>query len=143
MTPWKTAEYPRYAAAIRVAEQRHGIPHDLLARLLCFDAETIRGTDRNPFGAIGIAQLTPDVVRRYWREDARRDPYHSIAIAACYLADLRECFGDWRRAVLAFRWGEDNVRRAFHPAAGELPEPVPMRESDDIARIAADVHLPI
>lgn len=147
MKPWKVGEYPKYAVTLREAERRHGIPRDLLARLMNYGAAAIAGTERNVLGALGLASLTPEVPPRYGfpaltADDARRDPFASIEIAARYLVDLREWFGTWHRAVLAYRWHPDFVVRMFKPEPGEVVPVIPGMIAEDVRKITADVRLP-
>lgn len=120
---WKVGEYPKYAAAIREAERRNNIPPDLLARLLyqCsqYEPAKIRGDGRHRIGAIGIAQLLPDVGTRYNID--RTEPFASINAAAMYLAWLRNRFGEWRTALQAYHWSAEGVYKDTHGKPHQLP----------------------
>lgn len=143
MTPWKTGEYPKYAAFIHEAEFRHDIPRDLLARILNYDAETIAADRRNALGAVGIAQLTPeDCDHMGFHPDSRTDPHASIIAAARHLCRMRRIFGSWANALLAFRWGADYVRRMINPEPGEIVPVIPRMIAADIEKIRADVRVP-
>jgi len=135
---WKTNEYPQYASAISDAENRWGIPTDLLARLLYqesrYRADVISGVNRSPVGAVGIAQFMPDTATQYGLTD-RTDPFASIEAAAHYLHDLYNMFNDWRSALMAYNWGPGNV--AKYNRGQDVT--VPIETSQYVAQITADV----
>lgn len=110
---WRINDYPKYESHIREAEHRYRIPSDLLARLLFtssrFDPETIAGTKRNPVGAIGIAQLMPDVAARM--NVNRYDPLQSIHAAARHLKQMYEIYHDWKYAILAYQCTPEHVKK--------------------------------
>ena len=138
MSTWKTNEYPKYANAIRDAENKWGIPQDLLARLLYqesrYRADVIDGEKRSPVGAIGIAQFMPATAADYGLTD-RTDPYASIDAAGHYLHDLYRMFNDWKSALMAYNWGPGNVLKYNR---GEAVT-VPIETSQYVAQITADV----
>ena len=117
MTHWRINEYPKYAAFIADAETEYNIPRDLLARLLYqssrFAADVINGEKRNPIGAIGIAQMMPDVASQLLVD--RYDPFKAIIGAARHLKRMYERFGNWRNAILAYRCGADQVKQGKTP----------------------------
>lgn len=117
---FKVNEYPKYATAIREAEQRWNIPPDQLAKQLFVEsgyrADVIAGTKRSPVGAIGIGQFMPDAAKDYGLiladgTDMRTNPFASIEAAAHYMHDLYAQFGDWRSALMAYNWGPGNVAK--------------------------------
>jgi hypothetical protein len=144
--PWRTGEYAKFASAIREAEERHRIPRDLLARLFNYEPAVIKGTNRNPLGALGIAQLTYDVAAPLdpFRDvrDGRLEPQAAIELGARHLSNLHFTFGSWRRAVLAYRWHPDFVKKLLHHEPGRVVPEVPTLIAADIERICADVHVP-
>lgn len=102
-----------YREAIASAENRHGIPPSLLARVLWqesrFRPDVIRGETVSSAGALGIAQFMPATAR-----DMGVDPLDApsaIDGAARYLRLLRDALGDWTSALAAYNWGIGNVRR--------------------------------
>lgn len=103
----------QYASAIAAAEDRAGLPRDLLARLLYqesrYRADIINGTTRSPVGALGIAQFMPATAA-----EMGIDPLNTMQAidgAARYLARLYGSFGTWAEALAAYNWGAGNVRR--------------------------------
>jgi soluble lytic murein transglycosylase-like protein len=146
---WKTNEYPKYAEAIRNAENENNIPRDGLARLLYqesrFRADVISGAKRSPVGAIGIAQFMPATGVDYGLvvmagktivRDDRTNPYRSIAAAGRYLHDLYRMFNDWNSALMAYNWGPGNVLK--YNRGEEIT--VPLESSQYVAQITADVQ---
>lgn len=109
----------KYAATIRAAEAAHGLPVDMLARLLwqeCrYREEIITGRVRSPAGALGIAQFMPATAREVGIDPL--NPAQAIPTAAAYLARLYRMFGTWSEALAAYNWGMGNVTRKGLAAA--------------------------
>lgn len=101
----------KYRAAIKVAEERHGLPAHLLHRLIYqesrFRSDIIDGRVVSSAGAVGIAQIVPK-----WHPGVNPlDPFASIEYAADYLRRLRSQFGSWTLALAAYNAGPGNVER--------------------------------
>lgn len=109
MKPWQINEYPKYASFIRETERRCELPRDMLAKLLWiesdYNVDTVAGNNVNDLGAVGIAGIMPIAGSTL----NRRDPLESINFAARYLRILYRQFGNWRYAVMAYRWGAENM----------------------------------
>lgn len=103
----------QYAGAIAAAEDAHGIPRDMLARLLYqesrYRADIISGAKRSPVGAMGIAQFMPATAAELGIDPL--DPFQAIPAAARYLRQLFQRFGNWTEALAAYNWGMGNVSR--------------------------------
>lgn len=103
----------KYAATIAAAEAAHGIPKDMLARLLwqeCrYREDIITGKVRSPAGAMGIAQFMPATAREMGIDPL--NPAQAIDGAGRYLARLFRMFGNWTEALAAYNWGMGNVQR--------------------------------
>lgn len=103
----------RYADLIAQAANAHGVPPDLLGRLLYqesrFRPEIIDGRVSSPAGALGIAQFMPATARE--RGVDPLNPASAIPGAAKYLRELRDRFGGWDKALAAYNWGQGNVAR--------------------------------
>lgn len=108
---WRPPE--QYAGLIAQAEQRYGIPEDMLARLLYqesrYRADIISGAKRSPVGALGIAQFMPATAAEMGIDPL--NPAQAIDGAGRYLARLYTMFGNWSEALAAYNWGPGNVRR--------------------------------
>ncbi len=103
----------QYAGLIADAEQRHGIPTDMLARLLYQEShyrqDIISGAKTSPVGAQGIAQFMPATA-----QELGIDPLNvpqAIDAAGRYLARLYRALGNWSEALAAYNWGIGNVSR--------------------------------
>jgi soluble lytic murein transglycosylase-like protein len=124
----------RYAVLIDAAEIRHGIPHNLLARLLYqesrFRADIISGETKSSAGALGIAQFMPQTAAQFGIDPL--DPPQAIDAAGKYLAQLYARFGSWSLALAAYNFGPGNV--AKH---GLVDAPAETR--DYVAQITSDV----
>lgn len=110
--PWREA--------IAQAEQRYGIPQDLLLRQLDiesdhFDPDVVYGRRTSSAGAIGIAQFEPPTAAQYGVDPF--DPMSSIDGAARYMRDLFRQFGAWGAALAAYNWGPGHVARQGADAA--------------------------
>lgn len=109
----------QYAGAIVAAEDRAGLPRDMLARLLYqesrYRADIISGATRSPAGALGIAQFMPPTAAEMGIDPL--DPWQSINAAADYLRRLFDRFGNWSEALAAYNWGQGNVSRKGLSAA--------------------------
>lgn len=125
----------KYAGMIRAAEVAHGIPQDMLARLLWQESryreDIITGRVRSPVGAVGIAQFMPATAA-----EMGIDPLNTaqaIDGAGRYLARLYRMFGTWSEALAAYNWGMGNVQRRGLAAA-------PRETRNYYSQILADVN---
>lgn len=111
--PEKAAQY---IDAIRQAERTHGLPHNLLARLLYQESryrdDIIEGRLKSSAGAVGIAQFLPGTAQEMGVDLFDGDPLDDIDGAARYLRRWFDYFGKWPLALAAYNWGPGNVRRA-------------------------------
>jgi soluble lytic murein transglycosylase-like protein len=117
---WSENKIPaQYLTSIRDAEAAHGLPRNLLARLLwqeCrYRPEIISGAVQSPAGALGIAQFMPATAAEMGIDPL--NPYEAIPAAARYLARLYARFGSWDQALAAYNWGQGNVARKGLAAA--------------------------
>ncbi len=69
-------------------------------------------------GAAGIFQLMPDTARRFGLKveddiDERFDPLKNARAAARYLNFLKNYFGNWHIAIIAYNAGEGRVSRVI------------------------------
>jgi soluble lytic murein transglycosylase-like protein len=135
---WRTeGEGPLWMAALHVAEIRHGLPVDLLARVAFqeshFRSDIISGRVRSKVGAIGMMQLMPQFF-----PGAGVSVLADIETAADLLASLNRRFKDWRHAVAAYNQGGLNQELCL---TGERQMP---KETEDYVReVFADVPMPV
>lgn len=133
--PWQLpARAAPYAAAIYAAEDRYGIPRNLLARQLYqeshFRADIITGATVSPAGALGIAQFMPATAAELGVDPL--DPASAIDGAGRYMAKLFQQLGDWSLALAAYNWGIGNVQRRGLAQA-------PQETRDYVAGILGDI----
>lgn len=121
-----------YLGLLRQAEERHGLPENLLARVAYqesrFRDDIINGETVSSAGAVGIMQIVPR-----WHPSV--DPLNvpdAIDYAASYLASLKASTGSWEMALAAYNWGPGNLsRKGFSQA--------PKETRDYVAQISEDV----
>jgi len=114
LTGYSYSKVPeQYRAAIAAAEANHGLPDQMLARLLwqeCRYRESIiTGRVRSPAGALGIAQFMPATAAEMGIDPL--DPFAAIDAAGRYLRSLYRQTGQWDKALAAYNWGIGNVKR--------------------------------
>lgn len=109
----------KYIGAIRAAEQKHGIPAELLERVANQEShwrsDIISGKTRSSEGAVGLMQLMPQFF-----PGAGKDPNADIETAAAYLKKLRGQFGNWEDAAAAYNAGPGTLN-AVKSGRGGLP----------------------
>lgn len=117
----------------RIAD-RHGLPRDLLARLLWQESryreDIITGRTRSSVGALGIAQFMPATAADFGVDPL--EPFQAIEGAARYLGQLFRQFGNWPEALAAYNWGPGNVKRKGLAAA-------PLETRNYYTQILADI----
>jgi soluble lytic murein transglycosylase-like protein len=114
ITGYSYAKVPeKYRGAIAAAESNHGLPDQMLARLLwqeCrYKESIITGRVRSPAGALGIAQFMPATAKEMGIDPL--DPFAAIDASARYLKSLYRQTGAWDKALAAYNWGIGNVLR--------------------------------
>lgn len=114
LTGYNYSKVPEiYRGAIASAEQNHGLPDQMLARLLwqeCrYKPSIISGAVRSPAGALGIAQFMPATAAEMGVDPL--DPFAAIDASARYLRSLYRQTGAWDKALAAYNWGIGNVNR--------------------------------
>lgn len=112
-----------YLAMARAAAQRHNIPEDLFLRLVQQESGW-NPTAVSHKGALGLAQLMPDIANRLGVDP--NDPYQNLDGGARYLSRQFRKFKDWRLALAAYNAGPEAVREH-----GGVP---PFAETEDYVR---------
>lgn len=123
----------KYLPILYAAEDKYGIPRDLLARQAYqesrFRDDIVSGATVSSAGALGIMQIVP-------KYHPGVDPLNvpaAIDYAAQFLARLRSQFGSWSLALAAYNAGPGNVQKY----AG-IP---PFTETQNyVSQILADVN---
>lgn len=118
MADWKRRG-EKYLPLLHAAEDRYGIPRDLLVRQAYqesrFRDDIVYGTTRSSAGAVGIMQIVPkwhpEIDPGDAAADARAaaDPARAIDYGAKYLRQLFNRYGTWSLALAAYNAGPDNV----------------------------------
>ena len=105
-----------YKAAFAAAEAKHGLPHNMLARL-AWQESRYNPNAYNISGATGLMQIVPK-----WHPTVNpKDPYASIDYAGKFLASLYKSTGTWELALKSYNWGLGNVQKWLR---GKLKEPL-------------------
>lgn len=133
MTPnWKEHKgAAEWLPILNAAEQRLGIPHDLLARQ-CYEESHFDPAAHNPSSAIGLMQLLP----KYF-PGAGEDGAKDIDTGGRYLRDLHKRFLDWQLALAAYNWGPGSVNKWLK--AKKLFSAMPKETQDYVTEIIGDV----
>jgi soluble lytic murein transglycosylase-like protein len=139
VSAWQTIdEGPTWMSALNAAEDKYGIPANLLARQCyqeChFRPDIISGATRSPAAAVGIMQLEPS---SFPGQDIGKDPLADINRGANYLESLYHNFKDWQLALAAYDWGPGNVRKWLN--YGGAFADMPKETRDYVSQICADV----
>lgn len=142
-----------YLPHIAAAELKHGIPDQLLGRLLYqesrFRADVIDGRVRGgglvegqpgwADAARGIAQIVPK-----WHPGVDPlDPVESIYYSAGYLRTLRREFGDWEKALAAYNWGWGRLEVALAQHGENWLASAPTETRNYVSQITADVPVQV
>jgi soluble lytic murein transglycosylase-like protein len=132
LTDWKKKAGP-YLAIINAAEDRHGIPRDLLVRQAYqeshFRDDIISGAVRSPAGATGIMQLIP----RFYPGVNPLDVGQAVEAAAASMAGYFRQYGSWGKALAAYNDGPGNLNRIL---AGQ--KDMPIETKNYVAQILGD-----
>jgi membrane-bound lytic murein transglycosylase D len=98
---------------LRAAFAAEGVPPDLA--WIAEAESTLNPEARNPSGATGLFQLTPDTAHALglstFLPDDRTKPEKSAHAAARLLAQLRARFGSWPLALAGYNAGEGRLSR--------------------------------
>lgn len=103
-----------YHAMIAKAANKYGVPVDLAIRQAAqesahFDPKVISGQRKSAAGATGLFQFMPATAAGFKLNPT--DPVASADTAMRYMAYLYKKFGDWKKAVWAYNWGEGNLAK--------------------------------
>lgn len=104
-----------YDTAISDTEDRYGIPHGLLRRLVAQES----GFNPNAVskaGAVGLMQFMPATAAEMNIDPT--DPEQAIPAGGEYLRKLYDKFGSWKAALAGYNWGPGNVEKH---GLGNLP----------------------
>lgn len=132
----EAAERPENAElvrAMRAAEDRYGIPRDLVVRLAWQESRFKVDAFNAGSGASGVMQIVP----RWHPGVDPFEPFAAIDYGARYLAQLSRQFGSWELALKAYNWGPGNVQAWL--AGGPDAPAEPMETANYSAQILADL----
>lgn len=107
------------AKAVIAESRRHEIDPMLILAVVKVESR-FRADAVSPKGAVGLMQILPFVARSLAEDvgvsveeiDAGlTDPVLNLRLGTHYLMELKEAFGDWRLALVAYNWGPSEIRR--------------------------------
>jgi hypothetical protein len=109
-----------YLGALSQAEQKYGLPPQLLTRQLDIESDhfapdVVNGNRPSRTGAIGIGQFEPATSTALGIDPT--SPSQAIDAAAKMMRRLFDKFGSWEAALAAYNWGEGHVQRQGLAAA--------------------------
>ncbi len=113
-------ERTKLAAALARAERRHHVDPLLLVALIERESH-FRTRARGPRGGLGLMQVRMPTARHVAdRIDAEItserdlfDPQLNVALGAAYLEEMKERFGSWEVALVAYNAGPTRVARVL------------------------------
>jgi soluble lytic murein transglycosylase-like protein len=116
---WRQQLSPYTWSLLQQSFEAEGVPPELLS--VGWVESRFTPWAISPKGARGVWQLMPATARRYGLDvsherDERTRLGPSTRVAARYLADLKQEFGDWLLALAAYNAGELAVQRAIERA---------------------------
>jgi soluble lytic murein transglycosylase-like protein len=95
-----------YKGHVLNSASKYGIPYNILASLIDTES-TFNPKATSKAGAVGIAQLMPDVAKKYGIDPT--DPQQAIETASKILKHNYELFGNWKQAIAAYNSGISGV----------------------------------
>lgn len=109
---WKTVtNAAKYLPALHAAEDKYGIPRDVLARQAYqeshFRDDIVSGQTVSSAGALGLMQIIP----KYHPTVNPLNAAQAIDYAAGLLAGWKQQFGSWALALAAYNAGPGNVSK--------------------------------
>lgn len=116
---WQRRLSPQTWSSMRQSFAAEGVPTELLS--VGWVESRFSPWALSPKGARGVWQLMPATARRYGlevtpRRDDRTDLARSTRVAARYLAELNQQFGDWLLALAAYNAGPQRIEAAIDRA---------------------------
>jgi soluble lytic murein transglycosylase-like protein len=97
-----------YKGHILNYSSKYSVPYNILASLIDTES-TFNPKATSKSGALGIAQLMPDVAKKYGINPL--DPQQAIETASKILKHNYEVFGDWKKAIAAYNSGIAGVSK--------------------------------
>ena len=95
-----------YNDVINSSEDQNGLPPGMLSRVIRRESN-FNPAAVSPKGALGIMQFMPGTAKEMGIDPL--DPEQAIPAGAEYLRQLHDRVGNWRDALAAYNWGENNV----------------------------------
>lgn len=113
----------------RIADEER-VPRNIFRGLVGTESNFDNGAV-SPKGAVGLAQLMPATAKELGVDPS--DPQQNLRGGARYLRQQYDKFGGWRKALNAYNWGPENLKKLI--ASGGTPADLPKQTREHEIKI--------
>lgn len=114
--PWKdSSRAQEFLPAVASLESDLEMPKNLLASLI-YQESKYDTRAKSHAGALGLMQIMPN----YHPDVDPLNPDDAMRYGARFLVKNKQRFGTWEKALAAYNWGPDNLRRHLRKTGGKF-----------------------